>query len=109
MRGSTTRSIGRSGPPGNPHGPGRGDLIGSLAVAARRGETPARHYTRPPRLHPHEGATNVSSLIESLVLENATKIVLLVMDGIGDLPHPEHGLKTPLEAAKTPNLDSLAP
>jgi len=37
-----------------------------------------------------------------------TKAVLLVMDGVGDLPHPDYGGKTPLEAAHTPNLDQLA-
>jgi len=51
----------------------------------------------------------VSSLLESLVIENTTRIVLLVLDGLGDLPNPEHGWKTPLEAARTPNLDAIAP
>jgi len=46
---------------------------------------------------------------QSLVLQNDTKIVLLVLDGVGDLPHPEHGHATPLEAARTPNLDAIAP
>lgn len=32
------------------------------------------------------------------------KAILLIMDGLGDLPTP----KTPLQAAKTPNLDKLA-
>ena len=36
-----------------------------------------------------------------------TKIVLLVMDGLGGLPRDEDGL-TELEAAHTPNLDRLA-
>ncbi len=51
----------------------------------------------------------MSPLLESLVLESTTRIVLLVLDGLGDLPHPDHGWQTPLEAARTPNLDALAP
>jgi 2,3-bisphosphoglycerate-independent phosphoglycerate mutase len=35
------------------------------------------------------------------------RIVMLVLDGLGGLPHPETGL-TELEAAETPNLDRLA-
>ncbi len=35
-------------------------------------------------------------------------LVLLVLDGIGDIRHPDFGMQTPLEKAKTPNLDELA-
>ena len=38
----------------------------------------------------------------------AGKSVLLIIDGLGDLPIPELDGKTPLEAAKTPVLDQLA-
>ncbi|HIH96870.1 MAG TPA: 2,3-bisphosphoglycerate-independent phosphoglycerate mutase [Thermoplasmata archaeon] len=44
-------------------------------------------------------------VIKSLVVQNDAKILLVVMDGLGGLPI--NG-KTELEAAKTPNLDSLA-
>jgi len=43
--------------------------------------------------------------IKDLCIETDSKIVLLVMDGLGDLP--QSGV-TALEAASTPNLDSLA-
>jgi len=46
-------------------------------------------------------------LMKSLHTENSTKIVLLVMDGLGGLPSGPNGA-TELEAARTPNLDGLA-
>jgi 2,3-bisphosphoglycerate-independent phosphoglycerate mutase len=36
------------------------------------------------------------------------KLVYVLLDGIGDLPHPSLNDLTPLEAAYTPNLDTLA-
>jgi 2,3-bisphosphoglycerate-independent phosphoglycerate mutase len=49
------------------------------------------------------------SVLESLVLDHTSKIVLLVLDGLGDLPNPERAGRTPLEAARTPNLDRIVP
>jgi len=46
-------------------------------------------------------------LVRELAQEADTKIVLLVMDGLGGLPHPETG-RTELETAYTPQLDMLA-
>ena len=46
-------------------------------------------------------------LIKGISRPSPTKIVLLVIDGLGGLPDPETG-KTELETANTPNLDQLA-
>ena len=35
------------------------------------------------------------------------KIIYVLLDGVGDLPHPDINNKTPLDAAQTPNLDKL--
>lgn len=42
------------------------------------------------------------------VKKDGAKIVYVLLDGVGDLPHPTLNGLTPLEAAYTPNLDSLA-
>ena len=39
---------------------------------------------------------------------NDIRLVYVLLDGIGDLPHPSLNDLTPLEAAYTPNLDALA-
>lgn len=36
------------------------------------------------------------------------KVLFITLDGLGDRPVPQLGDRTPLEAARTPNLDSLA-
>ncbi|MDD5082256.1 MAG: 2,3-bisphosphoglycerate-independent phosphoglycerate mutase [Dehalococcoidales bacterium] len=46
-------------------------------------------------------------LIKSLAITSPDKIVLLVIDGLGGLPHPETG-KTELETARIPYLNDLA-
>ncbi len=50
---------------------------------------------------------NRMEFISSLRTTSASKMVLLVLDGLGGLPHPETGL-TELETARTPHLDALA-
>jgi len=49
---------------------------------------------------------NKLKLINEMAVDNGSKIVLLVMDGLGGLPL-EPGGPTELEAAHTPNMDAL--
>jgi 2,3-bisphosphoglycerate-independent phosphoglycerate mutase len=46
-------------------------------------------------------------LVSRLAGKASSRMVLLVLDGVGGLPHPDTGL-TELETARTPNLDALA-
>ncbi len=50
---------------------------------------------------------HLHDLIRKLRVDNGSKIVLVVADGLGGLPLTPGG-KTELETAKTPNLDALA-
>jgi hypothetical protein len=46
--------------------------------------------------------------LKDLFKKGKSKMVLLVADGLGGIPHPDFDFKTELEAAHTPNLDRLA-
>ena len=49
----------------------------------------------------------LDSLYSELTLKTNAKLVLLVLDGLGDIATKEQNHLTPLEAATTPNLDAL--
>jgi 2,3-bisphosphoglycerate-independent phosphoglycerate mutase len=51
---------------------------------------------------------NLDALYSELTLKTNAKMVLLVLDGVGDVATREQGYVTPLEAASTPNLDALS-
>src|SRR5258708_310959 len=51
---------------------------------------------------------NLDTLYSELTLKTNAKLVLLVLDGLGDLATREQGYVTPLEAASTPHLDGVS-
>jgi 2,3-bisphosphoglycerate-independent phosphoglycerate mutase len=51
---------------------------------------------------------NLDNLYSKLTVKTKAKLVLVVLDGLGDLATKEQNFLTPLEAAHTPNLDPLA-
>jgi len=50
---------------------------------------------------------NLDSLYSELTLPTKAKLALIVLDGLGDLAIVGQGEITPLEAARTPNLDAF--
>src|SRR5262245_23426019 len=51
---------------------------------------------------------NLDALYSELTLKTNAKLALVVLDGVGDLATRDQAYLTPLEAAKTPNLDALS-
>ena len=49
---------------------------------------------------------NLDAVYQELTGKPQGKIALLVMDGVGDIAVKGNNYLTPLEAAKTPNLDA---
>jgi 2,3-bisphosphoglycerate-independent phosphoglycerate mutase len=50
----------------------------------------------------------LDQVYKELTVPNNSKLALVVLDGVGDIATEATGWRTPLEAAKTPNLDVLA-
>jgi 2,3-bisphosphoglycerate-independent phosphoglycerate mutase len=50
----------------------------------------------------------LDELYSGLTLDTKAKLALVVLDGVGDIATREQGYLTPLEAARTPNLDALS-
>src|SRR5437773_9502700 len=50
---------------------------------------------------------NLDALYSKLTVKTNAKLALIVLDGVGDIATRGQGAVTPLEAARTPNLDAL--
>ncbi|HOW68558.1 MAG TPA: 2,3-bisphosphoglycerate-independent phosphoglycerate mutase [Candidatus Paceibacterota bacterium] len=50
---------------------------------------------------------DLDKLYSELTVKTEAKLALVVMDGVGDIAIKQHDYMTPLEAARTPNLDLL--
>src|SRR5262252_7872358 len=50
----------------------------------------------------------LDSVYSNLTIKTGAKLALVVMDGLGDIATKESNYLTPLEAARTPNLDALS-
>ncbi len=50
---------------------------------------------------------NLDALYSKLTVQTNAKLALIVLDGLGDIATRGQGEVTPLEAARTPNLDAL--
>ena len=50
---------------------------------------------------------NLDAVYSQLTLPTKARLVLVVLDGLGDIATAAHDYLTPLEAAATPNLDAL--
>ncbi len=57
---------------------------------------------------PQNRRMNLDALYSELTLKTKAKLVLVVLDGLGDIATNEQNYLTPLEAASTPNLDKIA-
>src|SRR5476651_988769 len=51
---------------------------------------------------------NLDEQYAELTLKTKAKLVMIVLDGLGDIATQEQNYLTPLEAATTPNLDRIA-
>src|SRR5665213_3606492 len=60
------------------------------------------------RVSPQNQRMNLDALYSELTLKTKAKLVLVVLDGLGDIATKEQNYLTPLEAATTPNLDQIA-
>ena len=60
------------------------------------------------RVSPQNRRMNLDALYSELTLKTQAKLVLVVLDGLGDIATKEQNYLTPLEAATTPNLDQIA-
>ena len=51
---------------------------------------------------------NLDALYSKLLVKTHAKLALIVLDGLGDIATKATNYLTPLEAARTPNLDALS-
>src|SRR6185295_6734052 len=68
----------------------------------------ARCHAVARRIYNRRIKMKLDALYSELTLKTNAKLVLVVLDGLGDIATPDQNYLTPLEAAHTPNLDALS-